>query len=215
MPLALNGAGVVLGGSVKTVTAAAGSPTVTPLPAGCPSSSEAAVAINDAGTVVLQCSSAARTVSAVGVVTDLPVGFVPVARGITPSGVVLGQVNNLPAKLVGASSVTTLQPLAGFTTATARAIADDGTAVGTSGSGATGRATMWRPDGTAVDLNTMAPGATGPLVTATDISPDGGYIVGRVSAPQRRRTRRSTASAPARTRSGWSWMRPSRPPVTW
>ena len=44
------------------------------------------------------------------------------------------------------------------------------------------RATLWRPDGTAVDLNTMAQDATGPLVTATDISPDGGYIIGRVTA---------------------------------
>ena len=70
----------------------------------------------------------------------------------------------------------------GYTTARAEAIADDGTVVGQSGDGATTRATLWRPDGTAVDLNTMAPGATGPLVTATDISPDGGYIIGRVTA---------------------------------
>jgi len=174
-PVAMNGAGVVLGRSEgKTVTAAAGSPVVT--------SSESAMAINDAGTVVLQCSNAARTVSALGVVTDLPASFRPVMRGITPSGVILGQVNQLPAKLVGASSVTTLQPLAGFTTARAEAIADDGTVVGESGGGITTRATLWRPDGTAVDLNTLAPGATGPLVSATDISPDGGYIIGRVTA---------------------------------
>jgi hypothetical protein len=182
-PIAINGAGVVLGRSEgKTVTAAAGSPAVTPLLASCPTSSESAMAINDAGTVVLQCSNAARTVSALGVVTDLPTSFRPVIRGITPSGVVLGQVNQLPAKLIGASMVTTLQPLAGFTTARAEAIADDGTVVGESGGGANTRATLWRPDGTAVDLNTLAPGATGPLVTATDISPDGGYIIGRVSA---------------------------------
>ena len=182
--VALNGAGVVLGRSeVRTVTAAAGSPSVTPVPGACPTSSESALAINDAGTVVLQCATAARTVSALGVITDLPVGFVPVARGITPSGVVLGAMDSLPAKVAGASSVTKLQPLPGFTTATAHAIADDGTVVGESGSASTARATLWRPDGTAVDLNTMAPGATGPLVTATDISPDGDYIVGRVSAP--------------------------------
>jgi hypothetical protein len=181
--IGLNGAGVVLGRSEgKTVTAPAGSPAVTPLPAGCPTNSESAMAINDAGTVVLQCFNAARTVSALGVVTDLPAGFQPVARGITPSGTVLGHVNGVPAKLVGALSVTTLQPLAGFTTARAEAIADDGTVVGESGGGATTRATLWRPDGTAVDLNTLAAGATGPLVTATDISPDGGYIIGRVSA---------------------------------
>jgi hypothetical protein len=182
-PVAMNGAGVVLGRSEgKTVTAPAGSPTVTPVPGSCPTNSESAMAINDAGTVVLQCATAARTVSALGVVTDLPAGFYPVMRGITPSGVVLGRVDSLPAKLVGATSVITLQPLTGFTTATAQAIADDGTVVGQSGSGATTRATLWRPDGTAVDLNTMAPGATGPLVTATDISPDGGYIIGRVTA---------------------------------
>src|SRR4051794_8195255 len=182
--VALNGAGVVLGRSENaTVTAAAGSPSVTPIAGHCPTSSETALAINDAGTVVLQCSSVARTVSALGVITDLPFNFFPVARGITPSGVVLGRMDTLPAKLVGASSVTTLQPLPRFTTATAEAIADDGTVVGESRSGTTSVATLWRPDGTAVDLNTMAPGATGPLVTATDISPDGGYIIGRVSAP--------------------------------
>ncbi len=181
--IALNGAGTVLGRSEgKTVTAPAGSPTVTPLPAACPTSSETAVAINDAGTVVLQCQNAARTVSALGTVTDLPPAFRPVARGITPSGVIVGQVNGLAAKLVGASSMTMLQPLAGLTTARAEAIADDGTVVGESGSGASTRATLWRPDGTAVDLNTLAPGATGPLVSATDISPDGGYIIGRVAA---------------------------------
>ncbi|HWH95856.1 MAG TPA: hypothetical protein VNT03_18490 [Baekduia sp.] len=183
-PVALNGAGVVLGRSeATTVTAAAGSSSVTPLPAHCPTSSETALAINDAGTVVLQCASSARTVSALGVVTDLPLNFFPVARGITPSGVVLGRMDSLPAKVVGASSVTTLQPLPGFTGATAEAIADDGTVVGESRAGDTMHATLWRPDGTAVDLNTMAPGATGPLVTATDISPDGAYIIGRVSAP--------------------------------
>ena len=184
-PEAINGAGVVLGRSEgKTVTAAAGSSTVTPLPGSCPTTTESAMAINDAGTVVLQCSTGARTVSALGVVTDLPAGFSPVRRGITPSGVVLGRIGSpsLPAKVVGASLVTTLQPLAGYTTAEAEAIADDGTVVGRSGNGATTRATLWRPDGTAVDLNTMAPGATGPLVTATDISPDGGYIIGRVTA---------------------------------
>ncbi len=182
-PVAMNGAGTVLGRSEgKTVTAAAGSPLVTPLPAGCPTSSESAMAINDAGTVVLQCADAARTVSALGVVTDLPATFRPVMRGITPSGVILGHVNGVPAKLVGASSLTTLQPLAGFTTARAEAIADDGTVVGESGGGPNPRATLWRPDGTTVDLNTLAPGATGPLVTATDISPDGGSIIGRVSA---------------------------------
>jgi uncharacterized membrane protein len=183
VPVALNGAGVVLGRSEgKTVTAAAGSPAVTAIPGACPTASESAVAINDAGTVVLQCASGARTISALGVVTDLPVGFFPVDRGITPSGVVLGRMGTGPAKLVGASSITTLQPLPGYTTATAQAIADDGTVVGQSGSGSTTRATLWRPDGAAVDLNTIAPGATGPLVTATDISPDGAYIVGRVSA---------------------------------
>jgi uncharacterized membrane protein len=181
-PEAINGAGVVLGRSEgTTVTAAAGSPTVTAIPGSCPTYSETAVAINDAGTVVLQCATGARTVSAFGIVTDLPAGFYPVRRGITPSGVILGRMGNLPAKLVGALSVTTLQPLPGFTTATAQAIADDGTVVGQSGSGATTRATLWRPDGTPVDLNTMAPGATGPLVTATDISPDGGYVIGRVT----------------------------------
>ena len=61
-----------------------------------------------------QCQNGARTVSALGVVTDLPIGFSPITRGITPSGVVLGRMNGVPAKLVGASSVTTLQPLAGF-----------------------------------------------------------------------------------------------------
>ncbi|HWI73638.1 MAG TPA: hypothetical protein VNT55_16895, partial [Baekduia sp.] len=183
-PDAMNGAGVVLGRSESTtVTAAAGSPSVTPIPAHCPTSSESAMAINDAGTVVLQCQNGTRTVSALGVVTDLPVGFSPVSRGITPSGVVLGRMNGLPAKVVGASSVTTLQPLPGFTSATAEAIADDGTVVGQSGNGAATRATLWRPDGTAIDLNTMAPGATGPLVRASDISPDGGYIIGRVTAP--------------------------------
>jgi hypothetical protein len=185
-PEAINGAGVVLGRSEgKTVTAAAGSPTVTPLPGSCPTTTESAMAINDAGTVVLQCSTGTRTVSALGVVTDLPAGFSPVRRGITPSDVVLGRMGSpsLPAKVVGASLVTTLQPLAGDTTATATAIADDGTVVGYSGSGITTRATLWRPDGTAVDLNSMAPSsATGPLVTATDISPDGGYIIGRVTA---------------------------------
>lgn len=182
-PVALNGAGVVLGRSEgKTVTSAAGSSAVTPLPAACPTTSESAMAINDAGTVVLQCANAVRTVSALGVVTDLPVGFFAVARGITPSGVVLGRMNGLPAKVVGASSVTTLQPLPGSTTATASAIADDGTVVGSSGTGTGTRATLWRPDGTPVDLNTMAPGATGPLVSATDISPNGAYIIGRVTA---------------------------------
>lgn len=184
-PEAMNGAGVVLGRSEgKTVTAAAGSPTVTPIPGTCPNYSESAVAINDAGTVVLQCATAARTVSAFGTVTDLPAGFYPARRGITPSGVILGRMNNLPAKLVGSamSGVTTLQPLAGYAAATGEAIADDGTVVGWSGGGADTRATLWRPDGTPVDLNTMAPSnATGPLVTATDISPDGGYIIGRVT----------------------------------
>jgi hypothetical protein len=184
-PEAINGAGVVLGRSEgKTVTAAAGSATVTPLPGSCPTNTESAMAINDAGTVVLQCSTGARTVSAFGVVTDLPAGFSPTRRGITPSGVVLGQMDNLPATVVGSGlgGVTTLQPLAGYTTARGEAIADDGTVVGWSGSGVITRATLWRPDGTAVDLNTMAPSnATGPLVTATDISPDGGYIIGRVT----------------------------------
>jgi uncharacterized membrane protein len=183
-PIAINDAGTVLGRSEgKTVTAAAGSASVTTLPAGCPTSAESPMAINDAGTVVLQCATAARTVSALGVVTDLPAGFSPVMRGITPSGTILGRMDGLPAKLVGSGvgGVTTLQPLPGHTTATAEAIADDGTVVGQSGSGATTRATLWRPDGTPVDLNTMAPGATGPLVTATDISPDGGYIIGRVT----------------------------------
>ncbi len=184
LPIALSGAGVLLGRSENVpVTAAAGSSSVTTLPASCPTSAQNALAINDAGTVVLQCASGARTVSALGVVTDLPAGFAPIPRGITPTGTVLGMMNYLPAKLVGASSVTTLQPLAGFVTATPEAIADDGTVVGESGSGPTGRATLWRPDGTAVDLNMMAPGATGPLVTATDISPDGGYIVGRLNHP--------------------------------
>ncbi len=104
-PEAINGAGVVLGRSEgKTVTAAAGSSTVTPLPGSCPTTTESAMAINDAGTVVLQCSTGARTVSALGVVTDLPAGFSPVRRGITPSGVVLGRIGSpsLPAKVVGA-----------------------------------------------------------------------------------------------------------------
>lgn len=185
-PVALNGAGVVLGrsrvntGEYRTGTAAAGSPAVTQLPAACPTSSETAVAINDAGTVVLQCATRARTVSAAGIVTDLPVGFAPVARGITPSGVILGRQGGIPAKLTGASSVTLLQPLPGFASATATAIADDGTVVGSSGTGSAARATLWRPDGTAVDLNTMAPGATAPLTSATDISPDGGYIIGSI-----------------------------------
>jgi hypothetical protein len=183
-PEAINGAGVVLGRSEgKTVTAAAGSATVTPLPGSCPTTTESAMAINDAGTVVLQCVNGTRTVSALGIVTDLPAGFSPVRRGITPSGVVLGRMGSpsLPAKVAGASMVTTLQPLPGYTTAAGQAIADDGTVVGQSGSGDTARATLWRPDGTAVDLNMMAPGATGPLVTATDISPDGGYIIGHVT----------------------------------
>ena len=126
-PVALNGAGVVLGrsrvntGEYRTGTAAAGSPAVTQLPAACPTSSETAVAINDAGTVVLQCATRARTVSAAGIVTDLPVGFAPVARGITPSGVILGRQGGIPAKLTGASSVTLLQPLPGFASATATA----------------------------------------------------------------------------------------------
>lgn len=182
-PIALNGAGIVLGSSEgRTVTAPAGSPSVTPIAGACPTSTESALALNDAGTVVLQCATAARTVSALGTVTDLPAGFVPIARGITPSGVVLGRASGLPAKLVGASAVTVLQPLPGFASAQANAIADDGSVVGSSGVGSAARATLWRPDGTPVDLNTMAPGATGPLVSATDISPDGHFIVGRVTA---------------------------------
>lgn len=191
-PLTLNNAGTVLGTSEgRAVTAAAGSPTVTPLPAGCPPGSQSGatgpMAISDAGTVVLGCANNARTISASGVVTDLPQGFYPVMHGITPSGTVLGRlstpaVNNLPAKVDGANAVTVLQPLPGYTGATGEAIADDGTVVGESSGPAGFRATLWHPDGTAVDLNTLAPNASGPLVSATDISPSGAYIIGRVTA---------------------------------
>lgn len=192
VPLTLNNAGTILGTSEgRAVTAAAGTPTVTPLPAGCPSGSQSGatgpMAISDAGTVVLGCAANARTISSSGVVTDLPQGFYPVMHAITPSGTVLGRmstpaVNNLPAKVDGANAVTVLQPLPGYTGATGEAIADDGTVVGESSGPSGFRATLWHPDGTAIDLNTLAPNATGPLVSATDISPNGAYIIGRVTA---------------------------------
>jgi uncharacterized membrane protein len=188
---AINNAGTVLGTSEGwAVTAAAGSSEVAKIPAGCPGSpyGPQPLAISDAGTVVYNCNSGtggAHTVSSSGVITDLPSGFAPVSRAITPSGVVLGRLwttTNLPAKVDGANAVTALQPLPGDTSATAEAIADDGTVVGEStGAGGT-RATLWHPDGTAVDLNEQAPGASGRLVSATAISSDGAYIVGRVDA---------------------------------
>lgn len=182
-PVAINNAGIVLGLSEgKTVTAAAGSPVLTPISAPCTPNGivQPPVAINDAGTVVLQCDTGARLVSSVGAITDLP-GFVASPRGLTPSGVVLGRksTSSQPAKAIG-SMIVELPPLPGYPNAYAEAIADDGTVVGRSYDAQGSRATLWRPDGTPVDLNTMAPGATGPLVTATDISSDGAYIIGRV-----------------------------------
>jgi probable HAF family extracellular repeat protein len=185
-PVAINNAGVVLGRSEgKIVTAAAGSPVVTPIPVGCPTSTGSAqppLDINDGGTVLIQCSGGARLVSSVGAITDLP-GFTASPRGLTPSGVILGRKSSgsVPAKAIG-STIVELQPLPGYSTAYAEAIADDGTVVGQSNTASGSHATLWRPDGTPVDLNTLAPGASGPLVTATDISSDGAYIIGRVTA---------------------------------
>ena len=134
-PVAINNAGTVLGLSEgKTVTAPAGSPVLTPVSAPCTPNGivQPPVAINDTGTVVLQCNTGARLVSSVGAITDLP-GFTASARGLTPSGVVLGRKSSgsVPAKAIG-SMIVELQPLPGYTSAYAEAIADDGTVVGQS-----------------------------------------------------------------------------------
>lgn len=184
-PVAINNAGTVLGISEgKTVIAAAGSPTVTVVPTACTPNGvvQPPLDINDAGTILLQCSGGARLVSSVGAITDLP-GFSASNRGLTASGVVLGRSGSgaLPAKAIG-STIVELQPLPGFESAYANGIADDGTVVGLSANQSGSRATLWRPDGTPVDLNTMAPDASGTLVVANAISSDGAYVTGRVNA---------------------------------
>ncbi|HET6505751.1 MAG TPA: hypothetical protein VFG42_03080 [Baekduia sp.] len=183
-PVAINNAGTVLGISEgRTVIAAAGSTSVSEVPAPCAGNgiSQPPLDINDGGTVLLQCSGGARLVSPVGAITDIP-GFSASMHGLTAAGVVLGRsANGLPAKAIG-STIVELQPLPGYQSAYANAIADDGTVVGQSNAAGGSRATLWRPDGTPVDLNTMAPGASGTLVVANAISSDGAYIAGRVGA---------------------------------
>lgn len=182
-PTAISNAGTVVGISEnKVVTAAAGSSAVSEVPNVCTSGGYALppLDINDSGTVLLQCNGSARLVSSVGAITDIP-GFTASNHGLTASGVVLGRKNSLPAKAIG-QTIVELQPLPGYESAYANGIADDGTVVGLSSNASTSHATLWRPDGTPVDLNTMAPNASGTLVVANAISSDGAYITGRVNA---------------------------------
>lgn len=138
-----------------------------------------AVDVNSLGEVLLKVGSSFRQARVVRTSDAVDVNLEVGSNSLNGRGTVVGRNPSGQVQRFNAGTYTTLAPLPGSTFALPRAIAEDDSVVGYS-SGPTGpTATLWKPDGTAVDLNDVV-GASAParLETAEDISDNANYIVG-------------------------------------